>query len=99
MHAPDASFSTHNGLNTALELLASPRRDAADLPVMLPETGLGEIRALELLSGHVLDRAAQLGSPTSLGYMDPPLLAKTRASSIVSAVPLPSSFAPGASAL
>jgi L-2,4-diaminobutyrate decarboxylase len=72
MHAPDASFSTHNGLNTALELLASPRRDAADLPVMLPETGLGEIRALELLSGHVLDRAAQLGSPTSLGYMDPP---------------------------
>jgi glutamate/tyrosine decarboxylase-like PLP-dependent enzyme len=39
---------------------------------MLPESGLGDMRALEMLSGHVIDRAAQLGLPTSLAHMDPP---------------------------
>lgn len=72
MQTSDSSFSTHDGLNKALELLASPRRDAVDLPFTLPESGLGEMRALEMLSGHVLDKAAQLGSPTSLAHMDPP---------------------------
>jgi len=72
MRTPDASFSTRDGLNRALELLASRSRDAIDLPLALPESGLGEMRTLEMLSGHVLDRAAQLGSPTSLAHMDPP---------------------------
>jgi glutamate/tyrosine decarboxylase-like PLP-dependent enzyme len=72
MQISDSSFSTHDGLNKALELLASPHRDAVDLPFTLPEFGLGEMRALEVLSGHVLGKAAQLGSPTSLAHMDPP---------------------------
>ena len=72
MRIPDPSFSTHDGLNRALELLASPSRDSVDLPPTLPESGLGDIRALEMLSGPVLGRAAQLGSPTALAHMDPP---------------------------
>jgi L-2,4-diaminobutyrate decarboxylase len=72
MRIPDPSFSSRDGLNMALELLASRSRDSVDLPLTLPESGLGDMRALEMLSGHVLDRAAQLGSPTSLAHMDPP---------------------------
>ncbi|MEI6781155.1 MAG: pyridoxal-dependent decarboxylase [Verrucomicrobiota bacterium] len=72
MRIPDPSFSARDGLNMALELLSSRSRDSVDLPLTLPESGLGDIRALEMLSGHVLDRAAQLGSPTSLAHMDPP---------------------------
>ena len=72
MRIPDPSFSTHDGLNRALELLASPSRDSVDLPPTLPESGLGDIRVLEMLSGPVLGRAAQLGSPTALAHMDPP---------------------------
>jgi L-2,4-diaminobutyrate decarboxylase len=72
MRIPDPSFSAHDGLNKALELLVSRSRDSVDLPLALPESGLGDMRALEMLSGHVLDRAAQLGSPTSLAHMDPP---------------------------
>lgn len=72
MWMPDPSYSPHDGLNKALELLVSPSDDSVDLPLTLPESGLGDIRALELLSGHVLGGAAQLGSPTSLAHMDPP---------------------------
>jgi glutamate/tyrosine decarboxylase-like PLP-dependent enzyme len=72
MRIHDPSFSARDGLNMALELLASRSRDSVDLPLTLPESGLGDMRALEMLSGHVLDRAAQLGSPTSLAHMDPP---------------------------
>ena len=59
-------------MKIVLELLATRSRDPVDLPLTLPETGLGDIQALEMLSGHVLDRAAQLGSSTSLAHMDPP---------------------------
>jgi glutamate/tyrosine decarboxylase-like PLP-dependent enzyme len=72
MRTPDPSFSAHDGLNKALELLASQSRGSDDLPLTLPESGLGDMRALEMLSSHVLDKAAQLGSPTSLAQMDPP---------------------------
>jgi Glutamate decarboxylase and related PLP-dependent proteins len=72
MHTPDASFSTRDGLNRALELLASRSRDVADLPFALPESGMGEWQTLDMLAGNVLGRAAQLGSPTSLAHMDPP---------------------------
>lgn len=72
MPIPDPSFSARDGLNMALELLASRSHDSVDLPLTLPESGLGDMRALEMLSGHVLDKAAQLGSPTSLAHMDPP---------------------------
>jgi glutamate/tyrosine decarboxylase-like PLP-dependent enzyme len=72
MRIPDPSFSPHDGLNKALELLTSPSCDVAELPFTLPESGLGDMRVLEMLSGHVLGRAARLGSPTSLAHMDPP---------------------------
>lgn len=72
MHIPDPSFSTPDGLNKAIELLASRSLDFVELPFTLPESGLGELRVLEMLSGHVLGRAAQLGSLTSLAHMDPP---------------------------
>jgi glutamate/tyrosine decarboxylase-like PLP-dependent enzyme len=72
MWIPDPSYSPHDGLNKALELLVSRGGESVDLPLTLPESGLGDIRALELLSGHVLGGAAQLGSPTSLAHMDPP---------------------------
>ena len=72
MWMPDPSYSPHDGLKKALEFLVSPSDDSVDLPLTLPESGLGDIRALELLSGHVLGGAAQLGSPTSLAHMDPP---------------------------
>ncbi len=49
MQTSDSSFSTHDGLNKALELLASPHRDAVELPFTLPESGVGEMRALEML--------------------------------------------------
>jgi len=72
MRIPDPSFSPHDGLNKALELLTSPSCNVAELPSTLPESGLGDMGVLEMLSGHVLGRAAQLGSPTSLAHMDPP---------------------------
>lgn len=72
MRTPDAGFAAGDGLHLALELLVSGAGDAADLPLVLPETGLGETRTLEALAGHVLGEAARLGSPTSLAHMDPP---------------------------
>lgn len=72
MRPPDPSFHTQNGLSLALELLSSHRHDSVDLPHALPESGLGDIRALEVLAGHVLDGAAQLGAATALAHMDPP---------------------------
>jgi L-2,4-diaminobutyrate decarboxylase len=68
----DPAFSPSDGLAKALELLASRGHAAVDLPHTLPEAGLGEMRALELLAGHVLDGAARLGAPASLAHMDPP---------------------------
>jgi glutamate/tyrosine decarboxylase-like PLP-dependent enzyme len=72
MSNPDAGFSTSTGLHRALELLHSHSGDAIDLPRSLPESGFGEIRTLDLLSGHVLGRAASLGASTSMAHMDPP---------------------------
>ena len=43
-----------------------------DLPPALPEAGIGERQALDLLSGHVLGHGARLGAPTALAHMDPP---------------------------
>lgn len=72
MLIPDPSFSAQDGLHRALELLVSRRSNPVDLPLTLPESGFGDATALEMLSGHVLDRAAQLGSATSLAHVDPP---------------------------
>jgi glutamate/tyrosine decarboxylase-like PLP-dependent enzyme len=72
MRTPDDSFVMSDGLYRAIALLVSRSRDVGDLPLTLPEFGLGEMRTLDMLSGHVIGQAAQLGSPTSLAHMDPP---------------------------
>jgi glutamate/tyrosine decarboxylase-like PLP-dependent enzyme len=72
MRTPDDSFVMSDGLYRAIALLVSRSRDVGDLPLTLPEFGLGEMRTLDMLSGHVVGQAAQLGSPTSLAHMDPP---------------------------
>jgi glutamate/tyrosine decarboxylase-like PLP-dependent enzyme len=72
MRTPDDSFVMSDGLYRAIALLVSQSRDVGDLPLTLPEFGLGEMRTLDMLSGHVVGQAAQLGSPTSLAHMDPP---------------------------
>lgn len=72
MHTPDPSFVAGDGLRRALELLMSPEGPTGDLPLGLPETGVGEARVLEMMSGRVLGEAARLGSSCSLAHMDPP---------------------------
>jgi glutamate/tyrosine decarboxylase-like PLP-dependent enzyme len=72
MHSPDASFVASDELKRALELLVTPPGEAMDLPPALPEAGIGERQALDLLSGHVLGHGARLGAPTALAHMDPP---------------------------
>jgi L-2,4-diaminobutyrate decarboxylase len=72
MHMPDPSFVAGDGLRRALELLMSPDGLTGDLPPGLPETGVGEARALEMMSGRVFGEAARLGSSGSLAHMDPP---------------------------
>ncbi|PZV20771.1 MAG: aspartate aminotransferase family protein [Cyanobium sp.] len=72
MHTPDPSFVAGDGLRRALELLMSPDGSTGDLPPGLPETGVGEARVLEMMSGRVLGEAARLGSSSSLAHMDPP---------------------------
>jgi L-2,4-diaminobutyrate decarboxylase len=72
MHTPDPSFVAGDGLRRALELLMSPDGLTGELPPGLPETGVGEARALEMMSGRVLGEAARLGSSSSLAHMDPP---------------------------
>lgn len=72
MHKPDPSFTTSDGLNAAVDFLRLPGGTPGELPLALPESGVGEMQALEMLSGHVLGRATQLSAPTSLAHMDPP---------------------------
>ena len=72
MHKPDPTFMNSDGLNAALDLMRSPSGTPGDLPSVLPESGIGDVQALEMLSGHVLGKAAQLSAPTSLAHMDPP---------------------------
>ncbi len=72
MPQPDPSFTANDGLNAAVELMRSPAGMPVDLPPELPESGLGDRQALEMLSCHVLGKAAQLSAPTSLAHMDPP---------------------------
>ena len=73
--AIDPSFGVNKeGLARALEVL---ERDFSsdylgDLPLSLPETGVGELATLERLAPLVLGGAARLDSPIALAHMDPP---------------------------
>jgi hypothetical protein len=67
MHIPDPSFSAHNGLSMALELLASQSRDSVDLPRTLPESGQSAniyfYKPLPAVSSWAPARGAPTGSP------------------------------------
>ena len=73
--AIDPSFGVNKeGLARALEVL---ERDFSsdylgDLPLSLPETGVGELATLVRLAPLVLGGAARLDSPIALAHMDPP---------------------------
>jgi L-2,4-diaminobutyrate decarboxylase len=71
----DKEFAVNSdGLHQAVELM---RRDfgkleVLDLPVELPELGIGSTTALNSLAPSILGGAARLGEVTSFAHMDPP---------------------------
>lgn len=71
-HISDASFFDLDGLTKALTLMTSSETDVRELPISLPQLGLGESQVLDLLAPQVLGKAAQLGASTSMAHMDPP---------------------------
>ena len=74
MTAADRSFfADPDGLQQALAALHQDHFScAADLPVALPEEGLGEQATLERLAPHVFGRASRLDRPDAMAHMDPP---------------------------
>lgn len=72
----DPSFTADKaGLLRAVELLASQDGSAPTLqavPLGLPDSGIGEMAALELLAGPVLRGARNLASADAFAHMDPP---------------------------
>ncbi|MEM1049296.1 MAG: pyridoxal-dependent decarboxylase [Pseudomonadota bacterium] len=71
----DRSFlPDRSGLDHAVDLLASPPDGGGSdtLPESLPETGMGEMAALDSLAPLVLGGARKLGAPEAFAHMDPP---------------------------
>jgi L-2,4-diaminobutyrate decarboxylase len=72
----DKSFDLNSdGLRRALELLdlrTHSGRPISALPTSLPDTGLGEMTALEQLAPDVLGRATYLDATDAMAHMDPP---------------------------
>ena len=74
--ASDPSFEVNvEGLGRAVALLGRPSPSGLppfDLPDLLPDSGLGEVQALERLAPDVLGRATYLDAGEALAHMDPP---------------------------
>ena len=72
----DKSFELNSeGLHRAFDLLdrrTHSERPAEGLPRSLPDTGLGEMAALERLAPDVLGRATYLDAADAMAHMDPP---------------------------
>jgi L-2,4-diaminobutyrate decarboxylase len=73
----DRAFqSDAEGLEAGLDWLLGRGKDAAsgvaDLPLTLPQAGLGEEEALRLLAPLVLGEAAALDASMAFAHMDPP---------------------------
>lgn len=62
------------GLHQAVELMSRDfgKQQALDLPLTLPELGMGSTTALNALAPGILGGAARLGEVTALAHMDPP---------------------------
>ena len=59
-------------LELALALMQAPGNTTFEIPLALPEEGLGDLETLRRLAPKVLGEAAQLGNSTALAHMDPP---------------------------
>ena len=74
--ASDPSFEVNvEGLGRAVEWLGRPSPSGLpqlELPDLLPDSGLGEVQALERLAPDVLGRATYLDAGEALAHMDPP---------------------------
>jgi L-2,4-diaminobutyrate decarboxylase len=71
----DKEFSVDSeGLHQAVELMSRDFSSAQglDLPVELPQLGIGSTAALNSLAPNILGGAARLGEATSFAHMDPP---------------------------
>ncbi len=71
----DKEFSVDSeGLHQAVELMSRDFSSAhgLDLPVELPQLGIGSTAALNSLAPNILGGAARLGEATSFAHMDPP---------------------------
>lgn len=71
----DKEFSVNSeGLHQAVELMSRDfsKLEDLDLPVELPEIGIGSTTALNSLAPSILGGAARLGEVTSFAHMDPP---------------------------
>jgi L-2,4-diaminobutyrate decarboxylase len=71
----DPSFTADpTGLRLALDALLNAPDGAGSqvLPDTLPESGLGEVAAIESLTPIVLGGACRLGAPDAFAHMDPP---------------------------
>jgi glutamate/tyrosine decarboxylase-like PLP-dependent enzyme len=67
-----SGFWAAEGLEHALELLRNPPGTYHSLPDVLPEGGIGEIQALDMLAPLVFGSAARLNASQALAHMDPP---------------------------
>ena len=63
-----------NGLHLAVELMCRDFSNAEglNLPIELPQLGIGSTAALNSLAPSILGGAARLGEATSFAHMDPP---------------------------
>ena len=68
----DPSFAPNGKLEDAISLLRHTPEKKSDLPRECPESGLGELATLELLSPYVIGEAAKLDAPEAFANMDPP---------------------------
>ncbi|NDD78216.1 MAG: aspartate aminotransferase family protein, partial [Betaproteobacteria bacterium] len=71
----DKEFAVNSdGLHEAVELMGLDFSDSEglDLPIELPQFGVGSRGALNSLAPSILGGAARLGEATSFAHMDPP---------------------------
>ena len=71
----DKEFSVDSeGLHQAIDLMSRDFSNAEcpDLPIKLPQFGMGSMAALNSLAPSILGGAARLGEATSFAHMDPP---------------------------
>jgi len=72
MSKKDQSFSPDAGLEHGINLLHQVSFETENLPKKCPNSGIGELKTLDLLAPHVLGRAARLDRSDVLAHMDPP---------------------------